>query len=100
FAALALSACVGDPKFPKGNDQDGNVSQRATAKPTAMVTQDEMMETDMLQPREDEVTDADAYPELGVDPAYRPGREAAVVPMPATTSVATLPATTYPSTQS
>lgn len=101
FAALALTACVGDPKFPAGNEHDGNTSQRAVEKPTAMVTTDEMMETDLLQPREDEVTDADAYPELGVDPAYRPVREAAVVPMPATNSAAlsTYPATTYPTTQ-
>lgn len=99
FAALALTACVGDPKFPAGNDHDGNTSQRAVENPVAMVTQDEMMETDLLQPREDEVTDADAYPEQGVDPAYEPVREAAVVPMPTNTSVAMAPATTYPSTQ-
>jgi putative membrane protein len=99
FAALALTACVGDPKFPKGNEQDGNTSQRAVENPSAMVTQDEMMETDLLQPREDELTDANAYPELGVDPAYEPVREAAVVPMPTNTSVAMVPATTYPSTQ-
>lgn len=99
FATLALTACVGDPKFSQGTDHDGNSSYRATENQSAMVTQDEMMETDLLQPREDEVTDADAYPELGVDPAYEPVREAAVVPMPAPSSVAMAPATTYPSTQ-
>lgn len=100
FAALALTACVGDPKFPAGTDHDGNTSQRAVERPTAMLTSDEMMETDLLQPREDELTDADAYPEQGVDPAYEPVREAAVVPMPTNTSVAmTYPAATYPSTQ-
>jgi len=99
FTALALTACVGDPKYPKGNDQDGNISQRAVEDSSAMVTQDEMMETDLLQPREDEVSDADAFPEQGIDGGYEPVREAAVVPMPTDTSVATLPATTYPSTQ-
>lgn len=98
-AVLALTACVGDPRFPAGTDHDGNTSQRATMNPTAMVTTDEMMEPDLLQPREDELTDADAYPELGVDPSYEPVREAAVVPMPSGTrvgSVATYPGTTYP----
>lgn len=99
FAALALTACVGDPKFPQGNGHDNNISQRQVETPTAMVTTDEQMETDLLQPREDELTDADAYPELGVDPAYEPVREAAVVPMPAPADVAMVPATTYPSSQ-
>ena len=99
FATLALTACVGDPKFSSGNEHDNNISQRAVETPTAMVTTDEQMETDLLQPREDEVTDASAYPEQGVDPAYEPVREAAVVPMPAPASVAMVPATTYPSTQ-
>lgn len=99
LATLALTACVGDPKFSPGNERDNNISQRQVETPAAMVTTDEQMETDLLQPREDEVTDADAYPELGVDPAYEPVREAAVVPMPAPAAVAMVPATTYPSTQ-
>ena len=99
LAALALTACVGDPKFPQGNEHDGNTSQRAVENPSAMVTQDEMMEPDLLEPREDEVSDADAFPEQGIDGGYEPVREAAVVPMPTGTSVATVPATTYPSTQ-
>lgn len=99
IAALTLTACVGDPKFSASTDHDGNASYRATKNQSAMVTQDEMMETDLLQPREDELTDANAYPELGVDPAYEPVREAAVVPMPTNTAVAMVPATTYPSTQ-
>lgn len=97
IAALALAGCVGDPKFPAGNDQDGNTSQRAVERPTAMVTTDEMMETDLLQPREDAVTDAGAYPEI--DEGYEPVRQAAVVPMPETaTSTAMAPSTTYPAT--
>ncbi len=99
IAALALTACVGDPKFSAGTDKDGNASYRATKNQSALVTQDEMMETDLLQPREDELTDANAYPEIGVDRGYEPVREAAVVPMPTSTSVAMVPATTYPSTQ-
>lgn len=103
-AALALGACVGDPRFPAGNDHDGNTSLRAVKDPTAMVTTDEMMEPDLLQPRESEATDADAYPELGVDPSYEPVREAAAVaPMSQPTAAGgtptyqgTYPGTTYP----
>jgi putative membrane protein len=97
-AALALTACVGDPKFSASTDHDGNSSYRATENQSAMVTTDEQMETDLLAPREDPETDADAYPELGIDPAYEPVREAAVVPMPTNTAVAMVPATTYPAT--
>jgi putative membrane protein len=95
FTVLALAGCVGDPKFPAGNDHDGNTSQRATNRPTAMLTTDEMMEGDLLQPREDEVTDADAYPEIGTD--YEPVRTAAVVRMP-DTSTAMTNSLTYPTT--
>lgn len=44
LAALALGAC-GAPKFPAGNDHDGNITQRSVEDPTDMATTQEMMDS-------------------------------------------------------
>ncbi len=44
LAALALGAC-GAPKFPAGNDHDGNITQRSVENPNDMATTDEMMDS-------------------------------------------------------
>lgn len=41
LSMLALGAC-GAPKFPAGNDHDGNITQRSVEKPTDMATTAEM----------------------------------------------------------
>ena len=44
LAVLALGAC-GAPKFPAGNDHDGNITQRSVERPTDMATTQEMMDS-------------------------------------------------------
>lgn len=91
LTALVLAGCSA-PKFPAGNDHDGNMSQRAIEKPTAMVTTKEMMDSTpnskIYPPSSTNAADDAAGVSYSSPPAAYP-----VAPYPATITVARVAST-------